>query len=154
MKEQAWLTGMGPLALTMRARSRPSTYSIGEDQAAAGPEGEIGGDDVGMPEPGDGADLAEEAVEHAGAVDDVAADEFEDLITAHDLIVGEEDQSHRAAAQLADDFVVGDARQFGWDRIGPDTAATRPGRIAFDGSVGRFSPARRESGPKTASITA
>ena len=47
----------------------------GEDEALAAAEGGVGGHDVGVLKPGDGADLAQEAVEHAGPFDDVAADQ-------------------------------------------------------------------------------
>ena len=82
-----------------------------EDQAFAGAEGGIGGDDIGMLEARHGADFAEEAFEHAGGFDDLAADDLEDLVAAQDVVVREEDQSHSAAAQLTDDLVVGVFRQ-------------------------------------------
>ena len=42
-------------------------------------DGRVGGDDVGVMELGRGADLAEEALEHARAVHEVRADDLEDL---------------------------------------------------------------------------
>ncbi len=53
------------------------------------------------------ADLAEEAVEDAAALDELFADDLEDLQTAHHLVLGEVDDAHAALAELADDFVVG-----------------------------------------------
>ena len=79
----------------------------GENEARAAAEGGVGGDDVGVLEPGDGADLTQEAVEDAGSFDDFAADQLEHLVSAQETVVGEEDDPHSAATQLADDLVVG-----------------------------------------------
>ena len=97
MKEQAWLTGSGPLALTSAGQVEALDVFHGEDQAVAGAEGGIGGDDVGMPEAGDDADLAQEPFEGVGCIDEIGADDLEDLVTAHDVIVGEKDQPHGSA---------------------------------------------------------
>ena len=53
-----------------------------------------------MAEPGDGPDLAEEAVEHAGAFDDLPADDLEHLVAAHEAVVREVHHAHPAAAEL------------------------------------------------------
>ena len=66
-----------------------------------------------MPQSGDGADLPQEAVEHAGLLDDVLADDLEDFVAGHQAVVGEVDDAHAADAQLADDLVVGVVGQLG-----------------------------------------
>ena len=83
-----------------------------------------------MPQPGDGADLPQEAVEHAGLLDDVLADDLEDFVAGHQAVVGEVDDAHAADAQLADDLVVGVVGQLGrWGagrRTGRGTGARWP----------------------------
>ena len=96
-----------PLGLDQLGQVEPLDVLHREDDALAEPEGRVGRDDVGVAEPGDGADLAEEAVEHAGAFDDLPADDLEHLVAAHERVVGQVDDAHAAAAQLADDLVVG-----------------------------------------------
>ena len=96
-----------PLGLDHPGQVQALDVLHGEDDALAAAEGGVGGDDVGVAELGDGADLAEEAVEHAAAFDDVAAHDLEDLVAAHEAVVGEVDHAHAAAAELADDLVVG-----------------------------------------------
>ena len=56
-------TGNGPLALTIRARSSPSTYSIAKTNALTQPEGGVGRDDVGVVKLRDGANLAQKSVQ-------------------------------------------------------------------------------------------
>ena len=63
-------------------------------------------------------DLAEEAVEHSGPLDQVAADDLEHLQPPHELVAGEVDHTHPAAPQLADDLVVGVVDQLGRQRVG------------------------------------
>ena len=58
-----------PLGLDHAGQVEALDVLHGEDKACAGAEGGIGGDDVGMLEPGDDADLAEKSVEHVGAID-------------------------------------------------------------------------------------
>ena len=60
-----------------------------------------------MAQPGDGADLPQEAVEYAGLLDDVLADDLEHLMAGHQAVVREVDDAHAADAQLADDLVIG-----------------------------------------------
>ncbi len=81
-----------------------------------------------------GADLAVEAVEYARGLDDFAADNLEHLVAAHDVIVGEEYQSHPAAAQLADDFIVGVCGQLRRNCSGRRT------RFRVGGARGTLSP--------------
>ena len=90
----------------------------GQDEALAEAEGRVGGDDVGVVELGRGADLAEEAVEHAAAVDEVAADDLEHLLAAHERVLGQVDDAHAAAAQLAEDLVIGVVGQSRGQRAG------------------------------------
>ena len=49
--------GIGPLALTIRRRSKPFDVFHGEDETSAAPERRVSAHDVGMPQPGDGANL-------------------------------------------------------------------------------------------------
>ena len=106
MKLQAWATGSGPLALTISRQVEPLDVFHGQDEALAEPEGRIGGDDVGVVQLGGRADLAEEPVEDAGAADQVAADDLEHLLAPHERVLGQVDDAHAAAAQLAEDLVV------------------------------------------------
>ena len=78
----------------------------GQHEALTHAEGRIGGDDVGVVELGRVADLAEEAVEDAAAVDEVAADDLEDLLAAHELVLRQVDDAHAALAKLAEDLVI------------------------------------------------
>ena len=89
---------------------------------------------------GDGPDLAEESLAHAGVVDDLRADDLEDLVAAHDPVVGEVDDPHAAPAQLADDLVVGDLGE----RLGlggRDASGGRNGR-RLEGGIDRRRGAR------------
>ena len=79
----------------------------GEDQALAAAKRGVGGDDVGVAKLSDGADLAEKAIHHARALDDVPAHDLEDLVASHQAVVGQVDHAHAASAQLAEDLVVG-----------------------------------------------
>ena len=71
-----------------------------------------------MPEPGDGPDLAEEALEHPGAFHDLPAHHLEHLVAAHQRVVGQVDHAHAAAAELALDLVVGVVGQARRERAG------------------------------------
>ncbi len=99
--------GQRPLGLDHLGQVEALDVLHGQDQALAEPAGGIGGDDVGMVQPGRMADLGEEAVHHAGAVDEVAADDLEDFVPCHEAVAGEVDDAHAALAELAEDFVVG-----------------------------------------------
>ncbi len=88
-----------------------------QDEALAEPCGVVGRDDVGVAKPGRRADLAEEAVDHTGEVDEVASDDLEDLQSAHEPILGQVDHAHPAAPQLADDLIVGVVGQARGDRM-------------------------------------
>ena len=68
-----------PLGLDQLGQVEALDVLHGQDEALAEPEGRVGGDDVGVVELGGRADLAEEAVEDAGPLDEVAADDLEDL---------------------------------------------------------------------------
>ena len=50
-----------------------------------------------MAELSDGADLAEKAVHHAGALEDVSAHDLEDLVQSHQSVVGQVDHAHAAS---------------------------------------------------------
>ena len=79
----------------------------------------VGGDDVGVLKLRRGADLAQESLEHALAVQEVRADDLEHLLPAHHPVLGQVDDAHAAAAQLAEDLVVrmlGQARRQGAGR--------------------------------------
>ena len=116
------------------------------------------------------ADLAEEAVEHAAAVDQVAADDLEHFHPAHERVLGQVDDAHAAPAQLADDLVVGVVGQArgqragrgrrriraavqhrqavgggdgGLERIGPGLGVAEPAEEAVGGQLGDPSPAVR-----------
>ena len=56
-------------------------------------------------------------------------DDLEDLVAAHEAIVGEVDHAHAAAAQLADDLVVGMVGQLGGQQVFP-TVVGRGGSVA------------------------
>ena len=70
-------------------------------------------DHVGMVHPRGVADLTEEAIEYPGPTDQVAADDFQHLIPAHEPVVGEVDGSHAPLAEPADNLVVGMLGQSG-----------------------------------------
>jgi len=53
------------------------------------------------------ANLAEEAVQDAAAIDERTADHLEHLLAAHELVLCQVDHTHAATAELAEDFVVG-----------------------------------------------
>ncbi len=53
------------------------------------------------------SDLAEEAVEHAPAVNQLPADDLEDFQPAHQLVLSEVHDAHAALTEFAEDFVVG-----------------------------------------------
>ena len=76
------------------------------------------GDDVRVPELGDGPDLSKEAVEHAGAFDDVPPHHLEHLVAAHQRVVGQVDHAHPAAAEFPLDLIIGVVRQARWKRAG------------------------------------
>ena len=54
----------------------------------------------------------------SGPVDQVAADDLEHLLAAHQRVLGQVDHAHAAAAQLADDLVVGMVGQARRERVG------------------------------------
>ena len=54
----------------------------------------------------------------AGPADQVAADDLEHLLAAHQRVLGQVDDAHPAAAQLAEDPVVGVVGQAGRERVG------------------------------------
>ena len=74
------------------------------------------------------ADLAEEAVAHAGPLDQVPADDLEHLQAPHERVLGEVDHAHPAAAQLAEDLVVGVVGQARGQGVGRGRRRRRPGR--------------------------
>ncbi len=115
-----------PLGLDELGQVEPLDVLHREDQAAVEAEGGVGGDDVGVAELGHGADLALEAVEDAGALDDVAADDLEDLVAAHHGVVGEVDDAHAAPAEFALDLVVGVVGQAGGEGVGRRGRDGRP----------------------------
>jgi hypothetical protein len=59
-----------------------------------------------MAEPGGGADLAQEALLDARAVEEVAVDHLEDGRAVHDAVAGQVGDAHAAAAQLVEHFVL------------------------------------------------
>ena len=89
----------------------------GKDEALASAESGVRGHDVGMLQAVDNAYLAEEPFERIGAIDDLRADDFQDFIAIHDLIVGEKHEPHAATTQRPDDFVVGVLFEFRRDRF-------------------------------------
>ena len=68
-----------------------------QDDAVAGPYGRVGGDDVGVMELRRVADLAEEPLPDDASVQQVAADDLQDLLAAHEPVPGEVDDAHPAA---------------------------------------------------------
>ena len=57
--------------------------------------------------PGRVANLTQKAVQHAAALDQMAADDLQDLVPAHEPVLGQVDRPHAPLAKLADDLVVG-----------------------------------------------
>ena len=85
-----------------------------EDEALADPRRRVGGDDVAVIELRRGADLTEKPLQHALAVQEVRTDDLENFLAAHEPVLGQVDDAHAAASQLAEDFVirvVGQARR-------------------------------------------
>ena len=77
-----------------------------EDDVLPEPHRGVGRDDVRVPQLRDGADLAQEAVEHAGALDDQLPDHLEHLVTPHKRVAHEVDHAHSAPPQLLPDLVI------------------------------------------------
>ncbi len=90
----------------------------GEDDALAEPGGVVGGDDVRVAQPGDGPDLPAEALEHAGAFDDLPPHDLEYLVAAHQRVVSQVDHAHPAPAELLPDLVFGVVGQARRERAG------------------------------------
>ncbi len=78
----------------------------GEGQHFARLDGAVGRDDVGVVEPGRRADLAQEALRRAGTIQQGLVHDFEHFQAVHELISGQVDDAHTAAAQFAKDFVL------------------------------------------------
>jgi len=57
------------------------------------------------------ADLAQKSVEDPAAVHQLAADDLEHLLAAHEFVRGEVHHPHAAPAQFTEDLVVGVVRQ-------------------------------------------
>ena len=141
-----------------------------EDDALADPRRRVGGDDVGVIELRRGADLAEEPLQHALAVQEVRADDLEDLLPPHHPVLGQVDDAHAAASQFAEDLVVrvlgqarrqragrwrrGRARLFAQlrqprqrradrrNRLGPGLSIPEPAHEAVRGDLGNAAAAR------------
>src|SRR5271157_570781 len=77
-----------------------------ENDALADPRRRVGGDDVGVMELRRGADLAEEPLQHPLAVQEVGADDLEDLLPPHHSVLGQVDYAHASASQLPQHLVV------------------------------------------------
>ena len=59
-----------------------------------------------MVELGGRLDFTQEPVAHAGPLDQMTADHLEHLRPSHQLVLGQVDHAHSAAAELANDLVV------------------------------------------------
>ncbi len=84
----------------------------GEGQQFAQLHGAVGGHDVGMAELGRRADFAQEALDRAGTIEQRLVDDLEDFEAVHELVLGQVDDAHAAAAQLAEDLVLRVVGQF------------------------------------------
>ncbi len=89
-----------------------------QDDALAEPRGRVSGDDVLVLQLRGRLDLAEEAVEHAGAIDKVTADHLEYFHPLQQQVLGQVNHSHAASPQLADDLEIGVVGQPRRQRIG------------------------------------
>ena len=81
------------------------------------------------------------SVAHPGCLDDVRADELQDLVPAHQAVAGQVDEPHRAAAQLAEDLIIRVISQLGGERAGRHgfVGRRRPYVLAVS-SVSRCAP--------------
>ena len=130
-----------PLRLDQPGEVEPFDVLHREDDALADPGGVVGRDDVRVPQFGDGPDLAEEAVENAGAFHDLPPHHLEHLVAAHQRVVGEVDHPHPAPAEFPPDLVIGLVGQARREGIGPgrggDVSALLAPRDAGQKWVGR-----------------
>ena len=104
------LAGVGnrqrPLRLDDPGQVEAVDILHGQDQALAEAEARVGGDNVRMSQPGRIPHLADEAVEDTPSLQQVAADDLEDLQPPHERVLGEVDHTHAPLPQLAEDLVV------------------------------------------------
>ena len=75
--------------------------------------GAVGGDHVGMAELGRRANFTQEAFDGAGTIEQRLVDDFEDFEPVHELVLGQVDDAHAAAAQFAEDLILRIGGQFG-----------------------------------------
>ena len=80
--------------------------------------GRIGRHDIGVVQPGRVADLTQKALERGGPIHHVPADDLQDLVPAHEPVLGQVDRPHAPLAELADDLVVGVVGQPRGQRVG------------------------------------
>ncbi len=114
-----------PLALHHLVEVLPLDVLHREEQQFAGLDGAVRLHHVVVAEHGGRADLAQEALHHAGFVEQRLVDHLEDFAPVHQHVPGQVDDSHAAAAQLAQHLVAGDQQS----RPRP-TAAPAPARRA------------------------
>jgi hypothetical protein len=78
----------------------------GEDQQIAQLQSAVGGNHVDVVELGRRADLPQETFDRAGPIQQRFGDDLEDFEAVHQLVLGQVDDAHAAAAEFAEDLVL------------------------------------------------
>ena len=82
-----------------------------EDDALAQAAGGICCNNVGVVQPGRVADFTQKVLHHPAPLGQVAANDLQDFMSAHEPVFGEIDRPHTPLTKLADNLVVGVVRQ-------------------------------------------
>ena len=99
MNWQAWGTGRRPFAFTIWKVVSVNVFHR-ENEILLETKRGIRRDDVRMPQFGDGPDLAEETIQDAGLFHDLTRHHLQHLVASHQLVMGEIDDAHAAAAEF------------------------------------------------------